>query len=168
MNKLVLAAGLCAMALVLTPLTSASAEESSGRCIIEGAATFSGGHLKPVPTSNLGYEFRGSAECETLPTREVRKGTVEVTGKETLSCAGSLGEAEGEGTLTLGGVKFPFGLTFVAGGPGSTMLLAKFANGGVAVGTATFLKSVVEPASQCFLPGGAAELEFKAVATGEL
>jgi hypothetical protein len=166
MNRLVLAAGLCVVAFVVAS-TPASGENASGRCLIEGSATFSATHLKPVP-SKLGYEFRGSAECETLPGREIRKGTVEVHGEETLSCAGSLGEAEGKGTLTLAGVKFPFGLTFVSGAPGYSGLVARFADGGVAVGGASFLLSTIEPASQCFFPGGASALEFKAVATGGL
>jgi hypothetical protein len=167
MNKLVLAAGLCVAAFVVAS-TTASAENASGRCKIEGSATFSPTHLKPLPTPKLGYEFYGYAECETLPAREIRKGTVEVHGEETLSCAGSLGEAEGKGTLTLGGVKFPFGLTFVSGAPGYSGLVARFADGGVAVGGASFLLSTIEPASQCFFPGGTSALEFKAVATGGL
>jgi hypothetical protein len=121
-----------------------------------------------VLTPKLGYEFHGSAECETMPTREIRKGTAEAKGGETLSCAGSIGEGEGKGTLTLGTVSFPFGLTFLSGGPGFTVLVAKFADGGVATGTATFIGSKSEPASECFALSGAHELEFKAVAVGEL
>jgi hypothetical protein len=90
---------------------------------------------------------------------------VEVEGEETLSCAGSLGEAEGKGTLTLEGIKFPFGLTFLSGTPGSTGLVARFADGGKAVGSASFLLSAADPASECFF-GGASALEFKAAATG--
>jgi hypothetical protein len=168
MQKLTLVAGLCTAALALASPTAASAENPSGRCMIHGAATFSPTHLMTVPTANLGYVFTGWAECEILPAGEIRKGTVEVRGEETLSCFGSLGEAEGKGTLTLAGVKFPFDLTFVSGAPGSTGLVAEFADGGVAVGSASFLLSVIEPASQCFFLGGASELEFKAAATGTL
>jgi hypothetical protein len=168
MKKLTLAAGLCTAALALASTTAAGAENPSGRCMIHGAAMFSPRDLSALPTPHLGYHFIGWAECEILPTRGVRKGTVEVRGEETLSCFGSLGEAEGTGTLTLEGIKFPVGLTFVSGAPGSTDLVAKFADGGIAAGSATFLLSVIEPASQCFFPGGASELEFKAAATGTL
>jgi hypothetical protein len=166
MKRLILVAGLLGAA-VLLPITVAHAERPTGRCTIAGSATFSPTDLKPVPTSNLGYEFEGTAECETIPGNEVRTGTVEVKGAETLSCAGSLSEVEGKGTLTLGGVKIPFGLTFFSGGPGSTMLVAKFKDGGVAVGSATFLDSTINPASECFLAGAHA-LEFKGAAVGEL
>jgi hypothetical protein len=168
MRKLTLVASLCTAAFTLALTTAAEAENPSGRCMIHGSAAFSPRDLSAVPTSHLGYRFIGWAECEILPARESRKGTVEVRGEETLSCFGSLGEAEGTGTLTLEGIKFPFGLTFVSGGPGSTDLVAKFADGGVAAGSASFLLSVIEPALQCFFPGGASELEFKAVATGTL
>jgi hypothetical protein len=168
MKKLMLVASLCVAALVLAPMTSANAERAAGRCTIEGSATFSPTNLKPVPTAKLGYEFHGSAECETLPSTEIRRGTVEAKGGETLSCAGSISEGEGRGTLTLGTISFPFGLTFLSGGPGFTVIVAKFGDGGVAVGTATFLGSKSEPASECFALRGAHELEFKAVAVGEL
>jgi hypothetical protein len=168
MKTLTLVATLSILAVVLAPTASANAERAAGRCTIEGRARFSPTNLKPLPTPNLGYEFHGSAECETLPAGEIRKGTVEAKGGETLSCAGSISEGEGKGTLTLGAINFPFGLTFFSGGPGFTVLVAKFADGGVAVGTATFLDSKSEPASECFTLGGARELEFKAVAAGEL
>ena len=167
MTKLVLAAGLCCAVVITASVAPAGAEEPSGTCTIHGSAYFGPHHLKTLP-AEVGYEFEGTANCEFLPGREVREGFVEAHGEETLSCAGSLGEAEGEGTLTLGGVKFPFGLTFVSGAPGSTGLVVKFANGGVAVGTASFLRSTIEPAAQCFFLGGAAALEYDAVATGEL
>jgi hypothetical protein len=168
MKKPVFAAGLCLAAVVIAPVTSARAEGSFAKCTSEGSAKFAPVNLQPLPTANLAYEFEGPTACEMLPSREILKGRVDVKGKETLSCAGALGQTEGEGTLTFGAVKLPFGLTFFSGSPGSTMLVAKFANGGVAVGSATFLKSVIEPAAQCFLPGGAAALEFKVVASGEL
>jgi hypothetical protein len=168
MKKPVLVAGLCLAAFAMWPVTSASAERPFARCSSEGSASFSGGNLTPVPTPGLSYEFHGPVECEIAPTRETRKGIVVVNGKETLSCAGALGEAEGEGTLTFGGITLPFRLTFFSGGPGSTMLVAKFADGGVAVGGATFFKSVIQPAPQCFMPEGVSELEFKVVASGEL
>jgi hypothetical protein len=168
MKKSVLAAGLCLAALAMLPVTPASAERPFARCSSEGSAYFSGGNLTPLPTPGLGYEFHGPVECEVLPTREVRKGLVVVTGTETLSCAGALGEAEGEGTLTFGETKLPFSLTFFSGSPGSTMVAAKFANGGVAVGGATFLRSAIQPAPQCFMPEGVSELEFKVVVSGEL
>jgi hypothetical protein len=168
MKKLTLMAVLCVGAFVLAPMASANAERAAGRCTIGGRASFSPTNLKPVPTSNLGYEFHGSAECETLPARGIRIGTVEAKGGDTLSCAGSIGEGEGTGTLTLEGINLPFGLTFLSGGPGFTVLAAKFADGGVAVGTATFLDSKSEPASTCFALSGAHELQFTAVAVGEL
>jgi hypothetical protein len=168
MRQLMLCASLCIAALVLAPITSASAEKPAGRCTIEGTAAFSPTNLRPVPTPKLGYEFEGLAECETFPGREIRTGTVEAHGEETLSCAGSITEAEGKGTLTLGGVKLPFGLTFFSGGPGSTVLAVKFDDGGVAVGSASFLDSSIEPATQCFALSGAHALEFKGVAIGEL
>jgi hypothetical protein len=163
-----LIAGLCIAAFALAPVAVAGAERAEGRCTIEGYARFSPTYLSPIPTPKLGYEFHGSAECETLPSKEIRTGTVEAQGEETLSCAGSLGQGEGSGTLTLGGIKFPFGLTFIPAGPGSTGLAAKFKDGGVAVGSATFLGSSRESAFQCFVPKGAHELEFKGVAVGEL
>jgi hypothetical protein len=168
MRRLLPIVSLCVAAILFSPATSASAEKAAGRCTIEGTARFSPTNLKPVPTTGLGYYFYGNAECETLPGKEILKGPVEVKGEETLSCAGSLGEAEGKGTLTLGGIELPFGLTFYSGGPGSTLLAAKFGDGGVAVGSATFLNSSVDPASQCFALSGAHALEFTAVAIGEL
>jgi hypothetical protein len=168
MKKLVLAASLCIGAFVLAPIASASAERAEGKCTITGSAIFSPGNLKVVPTPKLGYEFSGSVVCETLPAREVRKGTVEVHGEETLSCAGAIGETEAKGTMTLGGIKLPFGLTFISGAPGSTLLAAKFPDGGIAVGSATFLDSTIEPAEQCFVLKGAHALEFTAAAVGEL
>jgi len=155
------------LAVFVMPAGSASAEKSSGTCRIHGTATFGAQHLQVLP-AHLGYEFLGSANCEFLPGRELLKGSVEAHGEESLSCAGSLGEAEGKGTLTLGGIKFPFGLTFVVGTPGSTGLIAKFENGGVAMGSANFLLSEADPAADCFFVGGAAKLEFDAVAVGEL
>ena len=166
MRKLVLAAGLCAV-FINASIISANAEQPSGRCTIHGSAIFGAPHLSTLPT-RLGYVFEGSANCEFLPAREIRAGSVEVRGEETLSCAGSLGEAEGKGTLTLGGIKFPFGLTFVSGTPGSTGLIAKFADGGVAVGGASFLLSAIDPAQDCFFATGAAQLEYNAVAVGQL
>jgi hypothetical protein len=167
MKKLVLAAGFCVAAFALAPTASATAENPSGRCVFHGSATFGAARLKSLPTK-LGYEFIGRAECEILPAREIHTGTVEVRGEEALSCAGSLGEGESKGTLTLAGIKFPFGLTFVSGAPASTGLIAKFADGGVAVGGASFALSVIEPALTCFSNEGASELEFKAAATGTL
>jgi hypothetical protein len=163
-----LALGWCLLlAVIVTAAGSAIAEGSSGTCKIHGTATFGAPHLQALP-AQLGYEFSGSANCEFLPGRELLKGIVEAHGQEALSCAGSLGESEGKGTLTLAGTKFPFGLTFVAGMPGSTGLIAKFENGAVAVGSAGFLLSAADPAADCFLVGGAAKLEFDAVAAGEL
>src|SRR6266566_5705934 len=148
MKRLILVASLSSTALLVAPIASAGAEKAIAKCTIKGYVTFSPTNLKPVPTLKLGYEFLGSAECETLPGREIRTGTAQAEGVETLSCAGSITEAEGKGTLTLGGVKLPFGLTFFLGSPGSTLLAAKFADGGVAVGTATFLQSQSEPAQE--------------------
>jgi hypothetical protein len=168
MTKLTAAAAICAAVFSLASTASAYAENPSGKCLIHGEATFGPGNLGPLPKAKLGYTFVGSAECEMLPAREIRKGTVEVRGEETLSCFGSLGEAEGKGTLTLAGINFTFGLTFMSGAPGSTGLVAKFGDGGVAVGTATFLLSAIEPATSCFSNEGSSVLEFKAVATGTL
>jgi len=167
MRKLMLAASLCVASILLVPIASASAEKTAGRCTITGRATFSPTDLKPLPTSELGYEFAGRAECERLPSREIINAIVEAGGKQTLSCFGALGETEGTGTMTVGSVKLPFSLTFLSGGPGSTLLAVKFADGGTAVGGATFLNSSSELASQCFT-GGAHDLEFEAVASGEL
>jgi hypothetical protein len=168
MKRLLLTASMCFAAFLLVPVASATAEKTSGTCTFEGRATFLKTNLKPIPTPKLGYEFEGSAVCETLPGREPRRGTVEVKGEETLSCAGSLGEGEGKGTLTLGGIKIPFGLTFYSGAPGVTALAAKFLDGGVAVGSATFLTSRSQLPSECFALEGAHTLEFTAAAVGEL
>jgi hypothetical protein len=168
MKKLMLAASLSIGAVAVAPIATASAERPAGRCTIEGRATFLKTNLNVIPTSKLGYEFHGSATCETLPGREIREGKVDAEGEETLSCAGSLGEAEGKGTLTFGEVKLPFGLTFFSGTPGSTALAAKFADGGVAVGSVTFLTSSSESAATCFTPGGSHYLQFKGAAVGEL
>lgn len=168
MKRLMLAAILCVAAPVLLPATSASAERPSARCVVEGRATFLRTNLMVLPTPKLGYEFHGPVTCEILPTREIREGTADAEGQETLSCAGSLGEGEGKGTLTFGEIKLPFGLTFFSGAPGSTALAAKFADGGVAVGSVTFLGSNSEPAAECFTLGGAHTLRFKGAAVGEL
>jgi hypothetical protein len=167
MKRLMLVASLCIAAFLLVPVAAASAGKPEARCTAEGTAVFTPGRLMAIPARNP-YEFNGRAVCETLPGREVRTGSVEVKGEETLSCAGSLGEAEGKGTLTLGGIKLPFGLKFFSGSPGSTALAAKFADGGLAIGSATFLGSHSEEPSECFTPGGARYLEFKVAAVGEL
>lgn len=166
MKRFMLAPGVCVAAILLAPIASANAN-AAGRCSIAGSATFAPTNLKPLPTPKLGYEFEGSAECEILPARETRKGTVKVTGEEALSCFGSLGDEESKGTLTMEGVQLPFELTFLPEGPGSAGIAVKFADGGVAVGSATFLGSEGEPASQCFALRGAHTLEFKAAAAGE-
>jgi hypothetical protein len=168
MRQLLHAARACLALALLLPVSPASAESPAEKCTFRGSAIFTPTNLKPLPTANLGYEFNGRVECESLPAREIRKGIVEVKGAETLSCAGSLGEAEGKGTLNLEGVELPFGLTFYLGGPGSTLLSAKFGDGGVAVGTAAFLESEIEPATECFALSGAHVLEFKGAVIGEL
>jgi hypothetical protein len=166
MKRLTLALGAFVAAGLLAQTASANANVA-GRCSIAGLATFGPTNLKVLPTPKLGYEFEGSAVCETVPMKEVRTGSVEVRGEDTLSCFGSLGSEESQGTLTLAGIKFPFGLTFLSAGPGSAGVSVKFADGGVAVGTATFLASRGEPAEECFASTGARALEFKAVAVGE-
>jgi hypothetical protein len=166
MIRLKLVAALAIAGFVLVPIAPANAERASGQCTFEGRAVFSREYLKVLP-ARIGYEFRGYAHCEVLPSREKRTGIVEVSGEESLSCAGSLGEGESKGTLTLGALKLPFGLTFISGAPGATALAAKFSDGGVALGSATFLGSQSEPASQCFVLKGAQELEFTAAAVGE-
>lgn len=168
MKRVTTAAGLSLAVLALVPVASASAERSVASCTVEGRATFVSRNLNVIPTPKLGYEFHGPVRCELLPSREVREGKVDAEGQETLSCAGSLGEGEGKGTLTFSEVKLPFALTFFSGTPGSTALVAKFADGGVAVGTVTFLASNSEPAAACFSLGGAQYLQFKGAAFGEL
>ena len=168
MKKLMLAASVCIAASAMAPVAPAGAEKPGGRCAIEGYATFGPTNLRVLPQANLAYHFTGSAVCETLPSREIRTGEATVEGAETLSCGGSLTEEEGTGTLTLGGLKVPFRLRFFGGSPGSTDLAATFSDGGVAVGSGTFLGSESEPASVCFSNEGAHQLLFKAVATGEL
>ncbi len=167
MRRMVLVGTACVAAAALAPVAQANAERPLGKCTIKGIAIFNPVSLTVVPTSNLGYEFVGTAACETTGG-EPRTGNVYVKGAETLSCAGALGETEGKGTFTVGGVKFPFGLTFLTGAPGSTTLIVKFADGGVAVGSANFLKSEEELAYRCFAAGGAHELEFVGAAAGEL
>jgi hypothetical protein len=168
MKRIMLAASLCAAAFAVAPVASASAERPAARCAFEGRATFLGTNLKVIPTHKLGYEFHGPVTCEILPGRDIREGKADAEGEETLSCAGSLGEGEGKGTLTFGEIKLPFGLTFFSGAPGATALAAKFADGGIAVGSVTFLGSNSEPAASCFNLRGAHELQFKGAAVGEL
>jgi hypothetical protein len=168
MKRLMPLAGLCIAAFLLAPVASASAERPAARCTFEGRATFLGTNLKVIPTPRLGYEFHGPVTCEMLPSREIREGKADAEGEETLSCAGSLGEGEGKGTLTFGEIKLSFGLAFFSGTPGATALAAKFADGGVAVGSVTFLGSNSEPAATCFSLGGAQYLEFIGTAVGEL
>jgi hypothetical protein len=168
MKRLMPMAGLCVAAFALAPIASASAERPAASCAFEGRATFLETNLKVIPTHKLGYEFHGSVRCELFPSREMREGKADAEGEETLSCAGSLGEGEGKGTLTFGEIKLPFGLTFFSGVPGSTALAAKFADGGVAVGGVTFLTSSSESAATCFTPGGSHYLQFKGAAIGEL
>jgi hypothetical protein len=168
MKRLLPVAGLCMAAFMGAPVASANAERAAARCTVEGRATFLKTNLGVIPTPKLGYEFHGPVRCEILPGRELREGTAEAEGEETLSCAGSLAEGEGKGTLTFGAIKLPFRLTFFSGTPGSTALAAKFADGGVAVGSVTFLGSESEPAATCFSLGGAHSLQFKGAAVGEL
>jgi hypothetical protein len=166
MKRGLLAACVCG-AVALAPASSAYAERALATCEIQGYASFSP-HLAVLPTAGLEYNFHGSAVCETLPSREVLKGTVEAAGKETLSCSGSLTEEEGSGTLTFGELKLPFRLKFFAGTPGASDLAATFADGGVAVGSTEFLTSESPRAMSCFSGLGAHELQLKAEATGEM
>jgi hypothetical protein len=168
MKRLLPVVGLCVAAFVGAPVASANAERAVARCTVEGRATFLRTNLGVLPTPKLGYEFHGPVTCEILPSREIRVGIADAEGEETLSCAGSLGEGGGKGTLTFGEVKLPFTLTFFSGAPGSTALAAKFADGGVAIGGVTFLGSESEPAAACFSLGGAHSLQFKGAAVGEL
>lgn len=168
MKRVYTAVGLSLAVSALAPVASASAERPTASCTAEGRATFLSNNLKLAPTPKLGYEFHGLVRCEVLPSREVREGKADAEGEETLSCAGSLGEGEGKGTLTFGEIKLPFGLTFFSGTPGSSALVVKFADGGVAVGGVTFLASNSEPAAACFSLGGAHYLQFKGATFGEL
>jgi hypothetical protein len=168
MKRLMPVLGLCVAAFAVSPVASASAERPAARCIVEGRATFLGTNLNVMPTPKLGYEFHGPVRCEILPSREVREGKADAEGEETLSCAGSLGEGEGKGTLTFGEIKLSFGLTFFSGTPGATALAAKFVDGGVAVGSVSFLTSSSESAATCFTLGGSHTLQFKGAAVGEL
>jgi hypothetical protein len=174
MKRLILIASLCITAVVVAPIASASAEGAkfAGKCEFKGTATFAPGNLSPVPAA-LEYKFKGTAECETQPGKEKLKGKVEVSGKGTLSCGVSLG-LEGAGTLKLSKTgtepweEYEFKLTIVSGAPGTVLLAAKFKDGSVAVGFASFLKSETEPAAQCFTLEGAHALEFEAMAAGEV
>jgi len=166
MNKLVRATGLCVVAALLLPVASANAQRTTANCTVHGIAVFGPENLKALPEP-LAYEFHGSAVCETLPAKGTLEGTVAVEGTEKLSCFGSLGGGENKGKLTVGGVEFPFHVTFVSGAPGSTAMAVSFEDGGVGTGSATFLGSQSERATQCFLFKGAHTLEFEAVASGE-
>jgi hypothetical protein len=120
MKRLTLLASLCAVALVVVPVASASAaEETTGTCHIGGTAKFPEGLSKE--SRNVSYEFTGTAKCKTAEGGTL-EGTTTVSGKAQLQCAvaaggidvvgSTTGFAPGKGSLISG--KYLFELSFVA------------------------------------------------------
>ena len=75
MKKLLLAAGLSVVALVVAPIASASAEHFIGACSIHGTAEFKGGPhgngriaptSEPNPYTGMEYEFASGGSPETV------------------------------------------------------------------------------------------------------
>jgi hypothetical protein len=95
MKRMILFAAFCVIALMLAPITSASAAKLTGTCAISGKAAFFtknatgekvAATLSETP-QNLEYEFNGAAKCVEAGTEATKEGSATVTGGEgTFSC----------------------------------------------------------------------------------
>jgi hypothetical protein len=148
-------------ALVLVPVTSASAATVSGQCTIAGTASFSPNGLTATPQA-LTYSFGGNGTCTgTLNGTPIISAPVSAsaTGSGTLSCAAAVSTG-GTGTLTFPsqGVTIGFGLDLV--GAGSEVALAITGNGGGnGTGRASFGSNATR-AAECTSPTGVNNLGF--------
>jgi hypothetical protein len=173
MKKLVLVASLCVAAVMVAPIASASAESLAGACVIKGNATFEKGLSNGAPTANT-YSFN-STEATCVSSKGVEPATATVSGKGLLGCAvaaGGLGNAlvgetfaPGKGTLTVGGKKYPFELSFVAVAANVVLAVKPEGELGAATGDATFLTDGPEALEKC-AKGTATELSFTAATAG--
>lgn len=178
MKRLVLVACLCILAFVLAPVAAANAETFKGACTISGTTKFWGlkeGKKIELRLSStlmeIDFLFLGGGKC-VLPSGEVVEVHVHVEGKGSFTCA-----EKGEGTATgyveatsgpKKGTKYEFELGIDAAG-GSVVLHVKTgaSKEETAKGTANFYLSKKQLAAECPL-GGVEELEFNAVAAGEI
>jgi hypothetical protein len=132
MKKLILVGCLALVAVIVTPVATASALE--GQCKIFGKAKFTEGPLKVATLEKHGFAFEGSkfAASATEALEPEKTGCVdnggvfhkvslptEVTGSGELSCAASkggfvAGSVTGEGRITIDGTTREFGFKFEA------------------------------------------------------
>jgi hypothetical protein len=165
MRKFLLFAALCAVGIVAAPIASASAEQLTGACAVQGLAHFSP-KLTETSESHT-YSFEGSAACVSAST-EVQ-GSVSVTGGAgVFTCLGEgASTTDGTGVLKTGAKTFNFKLAFTSN-HGVVFLKVKNNAGAVtAEGTAHFAISRKQLAAECLL-GGVSELEFAAEAAGTI
>jgi hypothetical protein len=192
MRKLLLAVGLCVVAVAVAPVASASAAANK-KCTFEGTTTFEGGTLVAKP-QKLKFKFvdeevglhKAGGKCENFPggggAEAVKTGeaNTKVEGEGELSCEVSTsglevrGEATGKGVVTIGAkatfkIKVfavvgvgPF-VEFTAKGEQEVAPKEKFTT---TVGTANF----IENAGSLTLCSGAgiAKLKFEAEALAEV
>jgi hypothetical protein len=104
MRRLLVAVYLCVAVVVFAPVASASAAEETVSCALEGTATFTPS-LKFAPKKEVVYSFKseGKANKCVREKGEVVKAKATVEGKGELGCEKGKSEADGTGTLKLGG-----------------------------------------------------------------
>jgi hypothetical protein len=179
MRKLLLAACLCVLAFVIAPIASANAEGVKGTCTVSGTTHFWGLNAKgeeiPLNLTNeamkIDFLFEGKGKCVELPSGEVVDVDAHVEGSGEFSCVGK-GEGTAKGSLTVlsgpkKGTLYKFGLDLEAVGGNVVLKILNEAKEETAKGTANFYISTGELAAKCAM-GGVKELEFNAVAAGEI
>jgi hypothetical protein len=172
MKRLVLLAGLCVIAVIVLPATSAGAAEPTltGACKIVGEAEFAEGLSKGLPAPNS-YKFKGAAECHS--GSETLNGTATVEGKGELACAVAkggvtlVGEGAGPGVLSLEGKEYKFELSFVAAASNVALDINNPEGTAHATGNASFATSGAGVVQEC-AKGEAKKLNFTAAAAGTI
>jgi hypothetical protein len=166
-KRLILIASLGIVGILMAPIASASAESATGKCHIEGTATFSPS-LKMTEEVESEYSFTSSGgSCTSTPATKFIKATVKGKGKISCLFGASLeagvGVLEVEFTATGKVEKHEFKFTFTASGG----VVNFTATGEVeATGTANFFKDS-SAATEC-AKGTAKSLKFEADAEGKI
>jgi hypothetical protein len=175
MKRIALFAVACVVALLLAPISSASAAKLTGACVIGGKAAFftknaKGEKVNAVLSETpqaLEYEFNGAAKCVEAGTEAKKEGPASVTGGEGIFSCIAKGTNLKDGSGSLFGT-YKFDLDVEAGGGSVALLIEESATENVtATGLANFFASKEEEAKKC-REGGVHELEFNAVSAGTI
>lgn len=150
-------------ALVLVPVTSASAATFAGACTISGTATFPSPGLQNTPQT-LGYNFSGPGTCVGslnggAPASHAV--TANASGVGTLSCAAAVATGGSATVAFTGGPTFNFTIDLQGAGTEVNFVIHDDA-GGAGVGHATFAEEATR-APECAT--GITSLGFDVVAT---